>query len=377
MTAHIMIVDDDVEALRLVGLMLEREGYNIHAATSGQQALEKLNQVTPDLIILDVMMPDMNGFTVAKHLRDDPSTQHIPILFFTAKSTIDDKVAGFQAGGDDYLTKPIHPAELLSRVEVLIQRGGRPVETTERGKVITFLPVKGGVGNSTLALNTALLLSDRQEEKKTLLVEYQDGGGSLALQMGSKSDRGLHNLTENAADLTTTLLNAQLMRHSAALHILPTTSKPVGMTPPIHKAFTQRLLSTALNTYDYLLFDLSARVDEVVQPILQRADYLLITMEPNRIALHLTQQIVEQLLALNIGEYKIKIELMYRAPSASAITRHDIQQQLHLEILGNMPPAPELAYDSWSTGRPMVTIQPVSLIAQQVKMVVEDILKTL
>ncbi len=377
MTAHILIVDDDVEALRLIGLMLERKGYTIHAAASGEQALQKVTEVTPDLIILDIMMPDMDGYTLAKHLRDQPATQNVPILFFTAKSDIDDKIAGFQAGGDDYLTKPIHPTELLSRIKVLLQRSNRQTAEAERGKLIAFLPVKGGIGNSTLALNTAILLSEQETEKKILLIEFRDGSGSIAMQLGSRSSRGLHDLTKERSLLTQQLLDAQLIRHSANLHVLAASSKPAGTTDPITETFTKKFLPMVLSKYDYVLLDLPTKTDKTMVPILHRADYILITMEPNRIALRLGKGVLEQLETLNIGEYKIKVELMSRAPSASAITRQTLEKEIRLEILGSIPPAPDLAYDSWSTGRPIVTIQPTSLLTQQIKIVVEDILKTL
>ncbi len=377
MTAHILIVDDDVEALRLIGLMLERKGYTIHAAASGEQALQKVTEVTPDLIILDIMMPDMDGYTLAKHLRDQPATQNVPILFFTAKSDIDDKIAGFQAGGDDYLTKPIHPTELLSRIKVLLQRSNRQTAEAERGKLIAFLPVKGGIGNSTLALNTAILLSEQETEKKILLIEFRDGSGSIAMQLGSRSSRGLHDLTKERSLLTQQLLDAQLIRHSANLHVLAASSTPAGTTDPITETFTKKFLPMVLSKYDYVLLDLPTKTDKTMVPILHRADYILITMEPNRIALRLGKGVLEQLETLNIGEYKIKVELMSRAPSASAITRQTLEKEIRLEILGSIPPAPDLAYDSWSTGRPIVTIQPTSLLTQQIKIVVEDILKTL
>ena len=377
MTTHILIVDDDVDALKLVGLMLEPKGYEIQAAKSGEQALHRISKMTPDLIILDVMMPEMDGYELAKRLRDQPGTREIPILFFTAMNDISDKIAGFEAGGDDYLTKPIHPAELLSRVEALLKRGGRRDAEEEQGKIITFLPAKGGVGNSTLALNAAILLSEKQEEKKTLLIEYQDGGGTLAMQMGSKSSLGLRNLVQETNSLTSEKLETQLLRHSASLYILPASSKPAGTAPPITEDFTEMLLYLAVGGYDYVLFDLPPRLGATTNPILQRAAYILATFEPNPITLKLTKAILEELEALHIGDYKIKLEVMYRAPSASAVKRATIEQELGFDMLGSIPPAPDLAYESWNTGRPMVSIQSMSLISQQVKMVVDDILSSL
>ena len=92
---RILIVDDDRDSLKLIGLMLQRRGYEIVAAQSGTQALAKVESDMPDLIILDVMMPDLDGYEVCRSLRADPKTASTPIIMFTAKTRVDDKVAGF------------------------------------------------------------------------------------------------------------------------------------------------------------------------------------------------------------------------------------------------------------------------------------------
>ena len=120
MAQKILIADDDVETLRLIGLMLQRQGFEIAAAANGAQALEMTHTISPDLIILDVMMPDMDGYQVTRQLRQDPTTSEIPILMFTAKGQVEDKVTGYEAGVDEYITKPINPAELVARVKALL-----------------------------------------------------------------------------------------------------------------------------------------------------------------------------------------------------------------------------------------------------------------
>jgi len=121
MPEKVLIVDDDVETLRLVGLMLQRQGYEIIAANNGAQAIVMAQSAQPDLIVLDVMMPDMDGFQVTHTLRNNPDTALVPILMFTAKSQVDDKVAGYDAGVDDYLTKPVHPAELVAHIKASLE----------------------------------------------------------------------------------------------------------------------------------------------------------------------------------------------------------------------------------------------------------------
>src|SRR4030065_1416128 len=121
MPEKILIVDDDLDTLRLVGLMLQHQGYRINAANSGIQAIAMAQTDKPNLILLDIMMPDMDGYEVARRLRANPQTVDIPILMFTAKSQLDDKVAGFEVGADDYLTKPTNPAELQSHIRQLLE----------------------------------------------------------------------------------------------------------------------------------------------------------------------------------------------------------------------------------------------------------------
>ena len=122
MAEKILIIDDDVDTLRLVGLMLQRQGYEISAASNGSQGLTKALEERPDLILLDVMMPDMDGYEVTRRLRKNPVTAAIPIMMFTAKTQLDDKVTGFEVGADDYLTKPTHPTELQAHVKALLAR---------------------------------------------------------------------------------------------------------------------------------------------------------------------------------------------------------------------------------------------------------------
>ena len=122
MAERLLIVDDDLDTLRLIGLMLERQGYEIIAASNGKQALDLAKSELPDLIILDVMMPDLDGYEVARRLRADEDTLKIPIIMFTAKSQMDDRVTGIEAGADAYLTKPTQPRELFAHIKAMLAR---------------------------------------------------------------------------------------------------------------------------------------------------------------------------------------------------------------------------------------------------------------
>lgn len=149
MTEKILIIDDDIDTLKLVGLMLERQGYQIAVASNGTIGLSKAASEQPDLILLDVMMPDMDGYQVTERLRSDPSLAHIPIVMFTAKTMVDDKVKGFESGVDDYLTKPSHPAELTAHVKAVLSRSVATPATQapEQAQIISFFGNAGRTGD--------------------------------------------------------------------------------------------------------------------------------------------------------------------------------------------------------------------------------------
>jgi two-component system alkaline phosphatase synthesis response regulator PhoP len=122
MTHTILIVDDDISQLNLLELILKRDGYIVLTAESGAQALEILTNHIPDTILLDFMMPDMNGVELCQHIRKFEQTRSTPILFLSARSDEHSKEEGLSAGADGYLTKPILPADLLRHIHAILLR---------------------------------------------------------------------------------------------------------------------------------------------------------------------------------------------------------------------------------------------------------------
>lgn len=149
----ILAVDDDPKLLDLVTIHLTKAGYDVIKAANGEEALDETVDDLPDLAVVDVMMPKMDGFTLTKHLRE----MDVPVLLLTAKGEIEDKEAGFLAGSDDYLVKPFEPKELLFRIQAILRRYDKTVHTimeigsmtinrqtyeVQIGKKTLFLPLK-------------------------------------------------------------------------------------------------------------------------------------------------------------------------------------------------------------------------------------------
>ena len=127
MPKKILAVDDEKHIVRLVQVNLERAGYTVVTANDGKEALQKVADENPDLVVLDVMMPYMDGFEVLQNLRRNPSTRDIPVIMLTAKAQDADVFKGWQSGVDCYLTKPFNPMELLSFVKrIFDSMGGGP-----------------------------------------------------------------------------------------------------------------------------------------------------------------------------------------------------------------------------------------------------------
>ena len=128
MPKKILAVDDERHIVRLVEVNLQRAGYEVVTAFDGKEALEKVKSETPDLVVLDVMMPYMDGFEVLRNLKADPTTAEIPVIMLTAKAQDADVFRGWQSGVDCYLTKPFNPMELLTFVKRIFDSQSRPVE---------------------------------------------------------------------------------------------------------------------------------------------------------------------------------------------------------------------------------------------------------
>jgi len=131
----IAVVEDEQDILKLVSMHLERARYKVHTFQTGKELFDSLNDELPDLLILDLMLPDADGLEICKELRKNSKTVSIPIIMLTAKGEETDKIIGLELGADDYVTKPFSPKELVARVKAVLRR---PVIKTEQTKIINI-----------------------------------------------------------------------------------------------------------------------------------------------------------------------------------------------------------------------------------------------
>jgi two-component system, OmpR family, alkaline phosphatase synthesis response regulator PhoP len=155
----VLLVDDELDILEFLSYNLEKEGYKVYTAKNGVEAIKIAEQKTPHLIILDVMMPEMDGIAACEELRKIPSLNSTVIAFLTARGEDYSQIAGFEAGADDYITKPVRPKVLISRVKALLKRTGEAPQTTTEvvdSNIIT-------IGNLTIDKERYLIRIDDGE----------------------------------------------------------------------------------------------------------------------------------------------------------------------------------------------------------------------
>jgi len=173
---RILLVDEEEDILEFVSCNLEREGFKVFTARNGREAIQMVTKVKPDLVILDVMMPEMDGIAACEEIRKLPGCRDVVIAFLTARGEDYSQIAGFDAGADDYITKPIRPKVLISRVKALLKRtGGNAAEAAEQEKVLHIGNLVIDKEKFTLRVDDDEMMLPRKEfELLSLLVSKPD-----------------------------------------------------------------------------------------------------------------------------------------------------------------------------------------------------------
>jgi two-component system phosphate regulon response regulator PhoB len=217
MSETILIVDDEQDVLDLLTFNLQKAGFKTIAARDGATALQKARDATPALIVLDLMLPEIEGTEVCRQLKVDPKTAHIPIIMLTAKAEEVDRVVGLELGADDYVTKPFSPRELALRVKTILRRAsgrGAPPEILKAGDLLADLAkhevtVKGKPVELTATefklLTTLLERRGRVQSRDRLLMDVWGYEGEMDTRTVDTHVRRLREKLGKTADLIETV----------------------------------------------------------------------------------------------------------------------------------------------------------------------------
>lgn len=369
MPGKILIVDDDIDTLRLVGMMLESEGFDIIAANNGQRAISLARTEAPDLIILDIMMPELDGYAVTSQLRQERTTRSIPILIFTAKTGIDDKMLGLELGADVYLTKPISTRELLSQVNGMLSPSDEsdqsPPVQESKGR-LAIMAAKGGMGVSTTAVNLGIALF-KQTGKSVIISDFRPGQGSLALELGYDRSASFNRLLAlPPEDLTPQLIEDTIIDHNSGVRLLLS-------SPQLRDAiYTSRIdnfeiIARYLPQFaEYTVLDLGPGMTTLNQKVIPHCSEVVIIVEPAPQSVAQSKELIAELSLLGINQDQIKLVVFNRIHSSLQLSFGEVEEQLNLKIASAFSSNRELVNEASIHHIPYIILKPEGLTAQQI-----------
>src|ERR671916_96720 len=226
----VLVVDDDLNIQRVLVFTLKQEGYEVHVASDGKAAVEMAASIEPDLILMDVAMPAMDGYAATQRIRASESGARVPIIMLTSEADVEQRVKGLRAGADDDIVKPFHPA-------------------------------KGGVGTTTIAINTAIALATRLKRKTALFdANLQFGDMRVFLDLTLNSSSIVNAITEPALD--DDLLKKLVVPHHSGVELLlappnPESADIVAERQRNDPASLSNILNLLRKAHDYTLVDMA------------------------------------------------------------------------------------------------------------------------
>lgn len=374
MSAKILVADDDPMLQRLIMNTLKLERYEVVIASDGQQALELARSEKPDLIILDVMMPIKNGFEVCADLRKIPETAALPVIILSGLGQVQEKIAGLKAGADEYVTKPIDPRELLTRVEMLLLRNRvlRESSAQRAGRVTCVIGAKGGVGTTTLAVNLAALLAS--QDRSTIIVELRPDFGTVAVQLKLTPAQNLSNIRDlEPAALTDQLVERLLADTSYGGRALcgPQRVQEFG---PIDAKLAGSLLARLVMLADDVVVDLPSTSGELVEAAVRSAGNVIVALEADIAGVAAAEKRLQQL-----QEYEKSLRMhpvVVNRQGTMLLSMREIETRLNHSLSGMLPPATDVMGVSIQYGSPLAVFQPNHIFCTQLAELAERVLES-
>ncbi len=342
MAAKILVVDDDPNVQRLLSYTLKQEGYEVVVASDGVEGFRLWGVENPALILLDVMLPKLDGYQVAAKVRAAETDAHVPIIMLTAEAEVEQKIRGLRAGADDYLVKPFHPAELLARIKSLLARFapkdvlvGRP----PLGRVLAFYGAKGGVGTTTIAINVAIALQ-RELGRRVCLVDANLQFGDHRVFMDLGLDRKSIVDVVSATSIDADLLRGVLVEHDSKIDLLLAPPTP-EMAELVTKEHVARIIDVLRGMYDYVVVDLDKRLDDMNLGVFDAAEHLFVVLTADLSCLKNVRLVLETLGHIGYEAERVKLILNrsnaftgINAKTAEGALRHPIDLQVLNEYRG-------------------------------------------
>lgn len=360
--ATVLVIDDDSALIAIICQFLERAGFDTVWATSGSKALEMAFAMQPEAIVLDIMMPHMDGHQVCRWLRRDPRTARSIIVALTARSQPVDRITAIQAGADAYLTKPFQGKELVETIRKFLPE--RLASRSPRSRQILILRFKEGVGATTLAINLGVALADHRHGQAVV--------ADLVLQKGVILDRLGLTAEESwwqTDRMTADGLAPRLQLHSSGLSVLPS---PQIRAREVAAAPVARALEFLRTWYDFLVLDTPADLGVWASAVLNSSKLILLLLTPEPAILRQAQASLPMIQKVVPAEAQIW-PVVNMAQARQEPFARQVEQVLNLPTAAVLPWAPQECEQAIQARNPVVLGAPNSALSVAIGELAGDI----
>jgi DNA-binding response OmpR family regulator len=371
MNKKILVIEDDPGTVRLIKDCLQQGGYQVLTAPNGLEGIRKAKNEEPDLIILGVLLPGVDGFEICHRLRAEPKTAQLPVLMLSAMAREIDKATGLKVGADYYITKPAAPSEIANRVESLLAK-----KTAAKSEIAAVVGSKRGVGTTTLVVNVAIALSRRG--KRVILADLCPYGGTIAEHLGLKPE---HTITELLRRPANTInrgdLEAALTVHHTGVRVLaiPQMSGEQKEPSPSDVAL---LLEKLREVTNYLIVDLPLEPSSAARAILSKCDFAIIVTDSKAGSLSGVKSTATALGQLGITQERIGTVVIDREgvfPDWElSRMKSTVELRVGVKLLGVIPYDTRASLELVPAGAPVILSEPNCPMAWAMRGVAQHII---
>jgi pilus assembly protein CpaE len=359
---RILVIDDEPINHQLVARALVSLQCEMHFAENGKVGISQARRLKPDIIITDVMMPDVNGYEVTRILRREPQFAATPILVLTAQSGLQDKLKSFEVGADDHLTKPFEAAELVVRVTSLLRRVEAvksirmEAPAREGARMIAVHSLRGGIGSSSLAVNLGVGLSALWREP-TLLLDLTMTAGQVALMLNMALKRTWADLAHYPAnELDMDALSSIIGGHESGLHFIAAPTFP-SEAEALRGETLGAALQLAKAQYEYMVADLPHDFSEFAIQALDAADMILLVVSPDMASIRAVTAALDTYEKLGYPKEKIKFVLNAIFPYSN-LSKEKLEAALGMTAFATIPYTRDVFVEAINLGQPVVSHRP-------------------
>ena len=392
MTHKILIIDDHPETLGIIQSVLEQNGYQVVATQSSLNGVALASIEMPDLVMVDGMMPEITGWEVVRRLRSDEKLTHIPIIMFSAVEEAEQKLAGFNAGADDYLTKPTEPEEMIERVQSLLadvpprdaaKESPKPAPVPQddlfktrkvdlrtpsetvspttglamQNNLIVVVGARGGAGTTTMSINLAASLA--QIGVPTTLVDLDLTQGHIALYLKQKAVRNINHL----ASLTTGKLKTQyadaITAYDENFQLILARTNLLDQRNTLSVNQTNDLVQSLVKPGSCVVVDIGRGITAVSRPLIEQADQIIVCVRPERVSLAAAKKLLTRIKNLLFPHTALGA-VLFDFVGGREIPQKAIESYLGQQMLAVVTVQSQELAQSVNKGVPLVTLQPES-----------------